>query len=175
MKMVSSCLKSARNASVSPGWCTPTKRIFLMLPGLAAEWEVVTLNNNSPKCSICFLFSHDMKTEVLPTQSWSFHSSHFWVLPQWPSPQQAKALFSIIPSSILVVLIICFLTLVFKSVINPIALWNYTHFESVWQIKPYLKKKKVFLLAWELKVSRRQQHRLFVTSARAAAAVTSSK
>lgn len=50
-----------------------------------------------------------------------------------------KSPFSIASSSFLVVPIICFLTPVFKPVISPNALWNYTQFESAWQIK----KKKV--------------------------------
>lgn len=45
------------------------KHIFLMLPALAAKWEVVTLNNHSPKCGISVLFYLDVKTEVLPAQS----------------------------------------------------------------------------------------------------------
>lgn len=125
-KMVSFYL---RNTIVAPCCCAPLKCIFLMLPALAGEWEVVTLSSISHKCGTSVLFKHDMKAEALPMQSWFLHSSHFWVLAKRLSLQQPLALF------------ICFLTWVLKPVISPIALWNYTHFESAWKSSFRFKKQ----------------------------------
>lgn len=113
--------RQLRNRIVAPCCCAPLKCIFLMLPALADVWGVVTHNRISHKCGISVLFKHDKKAEALPMQSWFFHGSHSWVLPKWLSLQQPLAQF------------ISFLTLVLKPVKSPIALWNYTHFESAWK------------------------------------------
>jgi len=69
MKIVCSYLKSVRNSSARRSCCIPVKHIFLMFPAPAAEWEVVTLNNDSPQCGFSVLFNLDVKTEVTPVQA----------------------------------------------------------------------------------------------------------
>lgn len=128
-----------RNTKAAPCCCAPLKCIFLMLPALVDVWEVMTHNRISHKCSISVLFKHGMKAEALREQGWFFHSSHFWVLPKWLSLQQPLVQF------------ICFLTLVLKPVISPIALWNYTHFKSAWKSSLSFKKIKSFFQSGNLR------------------------